>query len=121
LPLLVVAFVGTLNPASGDVSVFLPLEQSVLPQTVSPAQRTALFARYSLIGSLVAAAGALCAGLPELLAARTGLTPTQALQTLFLLYGLLGLISLVLYNRLSPRLEETRQAQAPLRESRRMV
>src|SRR5207237_37607 len=27
-PLLIVAFVGTLNPSSGDVSVFLPLEQS---------------------------------------------------------------------------------------------
>ena len=120
-PLMVVAFVGTLNPSSGDVSVFLPLEQSVLPQTVSPVQRTALFARYSLIGSLVAAAGSLCAGLPELLAARTALTPTQALQGMFLFYGLLGLISMVLYNRLSPRLEETRQTHAPLRESRRMV
>ena len=70
-PLVIVAFVGTLNPSSGDVSVFLPLEQSVLPQTVSPAQRTALFARYSVIGSLVAAAGSLCAGVPELLALRT--------------------------------------------------
>jgi MFS family permease len=120
-PLLVVAFVGTLNPSSGDVSVFLPLEQSVLPQTVSARERTALFARYSLIGSLLAAGGALCAGLPELLARYGGLTSTQALQGMFLLYGLLGLISLVLYNQLSPRLEETRQAHAPLRESRRMV
>ena len=33
-PLLLVAFVGTLNPSSGDVSVFLPLEQALLPQTV---------------------------------------------------------------------------------------
>ena len=29
-PLLVVAIVGTLNPSSGDVSVFLPLEHAVL-------------------------------------------------------------------------------------------
>ena len=29
-PLLVVAFVGTLNPSAGDVSVFLPLEQALL-------------------------------------------------------------------------------------------
>lgn len=29
-PLLIVAFVGTLNPSSGDVSVFLPLEQARL-------------------------------------------------------------------------------------------
>src|SRR6478735_2259840 len=29
-PLLLIAAVGTLNPSSGDVSVFLPLEQAVL-------------------------------------------------------------------------------------------
>ena len=33
-PLLVVAFVGTLNPSSGDVSIFLPLEQAVLARIV---------------------------------------------------------------------------------------
>ena len=33
-PLLIVAFVGTLNPSSGDVSIFLPLEQSLLSQSV---------------------------------------------------------------------------------------
>jgi len=71
-PLLVVAFVGTLNPSSGDVSVFLPLEQSTLTRTVSARHRTSLFARYSLVGSLLGAAGALCAGLPDLVALRTG-------------------------------------------------
>src|SRR5207253_9122378 len=34
-PLLLVAFVGTLNPSAGDVSVFLPLEQSVLSRNAS--------------------------------------------------------------------------------------
>src|SRR3954449_4135338 len=34
-PLLLVAFVGTLNPSSGDVSVFLPLEQAQLAHLVS--------------------------------------------------------------------------------------
>jgi MFS family permease len=120
-PLLIVAFVGTLNPSSGDVSVFLPLEQSVLPQTVSAGERTALFARYSLVGSFLGAAGALFAGLPELVAARGAFTSTQAVQGMFVVYGLLGLISLVLYNRLSRSLEETHQARAPLRESRRIV
>jgi len=32
--LLAVAFVGTLNPSAGDVSVFLPLEQAALAETV---------------------------------------------------------------------------------------
>jgi MFS family permease len=120
-PLLVVAFVGTLNPSSSDVSVFLPLEQSVLPLTVSPRQRTALFARYSLVGSLVAAAGALCAGIPDALAAGAIVSLSQALQGMFALYGMLGLIALALYNRLSPALGEPQPKRAPLVESRRIV
>jgi MFS family permease len=120
-PLLVVAFVGTLNPSSGDVSVFLPLEQSVLSRTVNAKERTALFARYSVVGSLVAALGALCAGLPDLIATRGLLPFGQTLQGMFVLYGALGLIALALYRRLSPVLEETQQARAPLRESRRIV
>jgi MFS family permease len=44
-PLLVIAFVGTLNPSSGDVSVFLPLEHALLAAGVAGHDRTALFAR----------------------------------------------------------------------------
>ncbi|WP_349254108.1 MFS transporter [Rhizobium sp. CC1099] len=54
-PLVIVAFVGTLNPSSGDVSVFLPLEHAKLAHSVSDRDRTAMFARYSLIGSLFGA------------------------------------------------------------------
>jgi MFS family permease len=120
-PLLVVAFVGTLNPSSGDVSVFLPLEQSALPRTVTARQRTALFARYSLVGSLVGAAGALCAGVPQLVAARGGVSLSEALQAMFVVYALLGLVAFGLYRRLSASLEEDQHARAPLRESRRIV
>src|SRR3990170_1714391 len=63
-PLLLVAFVGTLNPSSGDVSVFLPLEQSLLAHSVVDRDRTALYVRYSLAGSLMGAAGTLLAVLP---------------------------------------------------------
>ena len=64
-PLLIVAFIGTLNPSSGDVSVFLPLEHARLAQAAKGNTRTTLFARYSLIGSLSAAVGALAAGIPS--------------------------------------------------------
>lgn len=56
-PLLVIAFVGTLNPSSGDVSVFLALEHAVLSHSVADRDRTALFARYSIVGTVVAAFG----------------------------------------------------------------
>ena len=120
-PLMVVAFIGTLNPSSGDVSVFLPLEQSVLPQTTSPRQRTALFARYSLVGSLLGAFGALCAGVPDFIASRLGLGLMQVLPGIFVLYAAFGLIAGSLYRHLSPRLEEERTAHAPLGESRNFV
>ena len=71
-PLLVIAFVGTMNPTSGDASVFLPLEQTVLTQTIEPRRRTALFARYSVIGSLAGAVGVLAASAPDIAAAWVG-------------------------------------------------
>src|SRR5687768_11545819 len=38
-PLLLIAFVGTLNPSAGDVSLFLPLEQAQLARTVQDRDR----------------------------------------------------------------------------------
>ncbi|MFN8591234.1 MAG: MFS transporter [Thermomicrobiales bacterium] len=121
-PLLVVAFVGTINPSSGDVSIFLPTEQALLPQTTSDRQRTALFARYSLIGSLAAACGALSAGLPGLVAARLGLPVSLTVDAMFFLYAGLGVIALLLYRGLSPAIEPAAErAAAPLGASRRTV
>jgi MFS family permease len=122
-PLLIVAFIGTLNPSSGDVSVFLPTEQALLPRTVSDAERTDLFARYSLIGSLVAAFGALASGLPEWLDQRyAGITFEQAVDVMFLLYAAFGVGAFFLYHRLSPELEPQGPAEkAPLKESKGIV
>lgn len=121
-PLLLVAFVGTLNPSSGDVSVFLPTELALLPQTTSDRQRTALFARFSMTGSLVAAFGALAAGLPALLATRTGVPLDAAIEGMFILYAALGLAIMVLYRDLSPAIEPNRrEPAAPLGPSKRTV
>jgi hypothetical protein len=92
-PLLVIAFVGTLNPSSGDVSVFLPLEHALLAGGVAGLDRTALFARYSLVGALLGAAGTLLAALPEL-AASWGVARLAAFKAMFVLYALGGLIAL---------------------------
>ncbi len=121
-PLVVVAFVGTLNPSSGDVSVFLPTEQALLPRTISPSQRTDLFARYALVGSLVAATGALASGLPEYLSNHRAVSLETAIAGMFLVYALLGVVALVLYSTLSPDLEpQGKEARAPLRESKAVV
>ena len=98
-PLLLVAFVGTLNPSSGDVSVFLPLEHARLAAAAEGDVRTTLFARYSLTGALFAALGALAAGLPDWLAA-LGVDRLAALRGMFLLYAGLGGGVWLLYRRL---------------------
>jgi len=120
-PLLVVAFVGTMNPSSGDVSVFLPLEHARLAEVAQSDARTALFARYSLAGALFAAIGALAAAVPDWLTA-SGIDHLLALRAMFVLYGLVGLAIFVLYRRLpEPLPHEHAAPPAPLGPSRAIV
>jgi MFS family permease len=120
-PLLLIAFVGTLNPSSGDVSFFLPLEHTRLAEAAQGEARTALFARYSLVGSLFAALGALAVSVPEQLVA-IGLTPLGALRAMFALYGLIGCTVWLLYRRLPvPHVDEAQRLPAPLGPSRGIV
>ena len=57
-PLLVVAVVGTLNPSAGDVSIFLPTEQTVLARETAGHQRTVVFAWYNVAGTRAGGIGA---------------------------------------------------------------
>jgi MFS family permease len=116
----VVAFVGTVNPSAGDIGVFIPLEHAMLARGVADSERTAAFARYSLIGALASAAGALAAAFPDVLAA-AGIGEIAAFRLMFYAYGLLGLVGAMLYWGL-PRsqLGETRHS-APLGPSRSVV
>lgn len=120
-PLLLVAFVGTINPSAGDVSIFLPLEHARLAEAAQGEARTALFARYTFTGALLASVGALAAGLPDALAA-LGIDRLAALRAMFALYGLIGCAVLLLYLRLpaaAPALEVA--PPAPLGPSRGIV
>lgn len=121
-PLLLIAVVGTLNPSSGDVSVFLPLEHAVMSRMVADRDRTATFARYSLVGSLVAACGSLAAGLPSVITTITGLSPRMSIQAMFVLYALLGAAAALAYRSLPRALEsEAAQPRAPLTQSKKTV
>ena len=123
-PLLVVAFVGTLNPGAGDVSVFLPLEHARLAGLAhNSAERTTLFARYSLAGSLSAAFGALAVGVPAWLAPRLGWAMVDALRAMFVFYAAIGVVIWLLYRRLPTAAAGAALAAAPseLGPSRRIV
>jgi MFS family permease len=106
-PLLLVAFVGTVNLSGGDVSVFLPMEHAVIAQAVEDRARTDAFARYSFVGSIGAALGALAIGALDWLG--TLLPGVDVGAALFLLYGGIGLVTLLLY----AGLPEVHSAEAP--------
>ena len=121
-PLLLIGFAGTLNPSSGDVTVFLPTEQAVLAEAAAPQDRTAIFAWYNLAGALAGALGSLAAGGPERVASLLGIDVAQAERAGFLVYALFGALSTLAYRKLSPSLEPPRaQDAAPLATSRRVV
>ena len=120
-PLLVVAFLGTLNPSSGDVSVFLPLEHARLADAAQGDARTRLFARYSLAGAVFAAVAALAAGLPDVLVG-LGWNRLAALRAMFVLYALVGALVWLIYRRLPEPPAHARPAPPqPLGPSRRTV
>jgi MFS family permease len=93
---MLVAFFGTMNPSTGDLGMLVPLEHAMIARTVADRDRTRAFARYSLIGALATAAGALAAATPDLSAA-FGLDKIASLKLLFYVYAALGIVSVFLY------------------------
>lgn len=120
-PLLLIAFVGTLNPSSGDVSLFLPLEQSRLAELATAEARTATFARYSLAGALSAAVGAFAAAVPAWLVSRTELEMLTALRIMFVVYAVVGAVLCWLYRGLPEHRPSDNTVRASLGPSRRVV
>jgi MFS family permease len=107
---MLVAFLGTMNPSTGDLGMLVPLEHAMIARTVADTDRTHAFANYSLIGALATAAGALAAAAPDLLGT-LGLGRIVSLKLLFYLYAALGVASVVLYAGL-PRAEMKAAAPA---------
>jgi predicted MFS family arabinose efflux permease len=122
-PLFVIAFVGTLNPSAGDVSVFLPMEQALLVETVKGGDRTRIFAWYNVCATVTGAIGALLSAIPALVTRNYGWSRLAAERMGFVGYAMLGVAVLAGYLRMSP-VAETSVAgtpRTPLAHSRRIV
>ena len=124
--LLVAAFFGTLGTTASETAPFLPIEQSMLPNTATPEHRTRLFARYNLVASFAGALGALFAGVPDLLF-RAGISLAVATHLLFGVYVLAALLVALLAAQLSPAVEASQHAHgaapapAPITRIRRLM
>ena len=108
VPLLIVAVLGTLNPSSGDVSVFLPTEQAFLASHATGQSRTRLYAVYNVGGNIAGGLGALAT------AAVTG-------RAGFVVYIAVALAAAAIYAGLARDRPAPTTRVRPLQHSRRVV
>ena len=120
--IMVIVFIGTMNPNAGNTGLMIPLEHAALAGDAAHEQRTDIFARYSLVGSLSVAAGALAAALPDILVANGLLGSLASLRAMFVLYAILGLGAAALYAQIPRyRSKEEKPAHSVLGPSRGVV
>jgi len=105
LLLVVAGTIGVISPSGNEVGPFLPIEQAALAHVVPSDARTAVFAWYTLAGSLATAAGSLCGGVLSQALQRTAATPLASYRVVVLLYAALGAVLALLFMRLSPATE----------------
>src|SRR6476646_10622148 len=88
--LVIAGTVGVISPSGNEVGPFLSIEQDALSHIVPSAARTAVFAWYTLAGSLATALGALFGGgLTQALQQAT-MTHLQSYRAVVFLYAALG-------------------------------
>src|SRR5436305_8029734 len=105
LLLMAAGTIGVISPSGNEVGPFLPIEQAALAHVVPSDARTAVFAWYTLAGSLATAAGSLCGGVLSQALQRTAATPLASYRVVVLLYAALGAVLALLFTRLSPATE----------------
>ena len=116
-----IAFIGTINPSSGSVSIFVPLEHALIAGSVSDRKRTGAFAFYGLVGALAASLGSLAAASPAWLQ-HEGISELAAFRLMFVFYAALGLAGAAVYARIPSRgVILTKTSAAPLTRSRARV
>jgi MFS family permease len=119
-PLLVVGFIGTLNPSGGDVSLFLPTEQAVIADLTEPLERPHHFALYNVAASFAAAAGALASALPERIASTNGWDVATVERLSFLIYVVTAVGAALAYRGLRTH-AEIESPRRSLHRSRKVV
>ena len=107
IPVLLIAFVGSLSTGSGGggESPAQPLELSSLPDTVLAERRTDLFAVYGILARTGTALGALAAGLPTIYQDLFGVSTLSSFKLMFIGFAVLQIVGAILYSLLSSRVE----------------
>jgi len=112
--LIVAAVVGVISPNGKEIGPFLSVEQAALTELVPDLDRTRVFARYNLAGSLAAALGALGCGWITGWCVAAGYPETDAYRVVLATYAAAGLVLGLIFTALSPAIDAPR-ATGPVR------
>jgi MFS family permease len=115
------AFLGMVNGMGRDRGAALILEQAALPSTATDATRTRVIAVYTMLQDGGHALGALVAGLPAWLVARTALGGAGSHRAVVLGCAAGGAIAIALYVRLGPAIEQARAERPRLTAPSRAI
>ncbi len=107
--LVIAAIIGVVSPSGNEIGPFLSIEQAALTQIVPNTERTRVFAWYNLVGSFATATGALIGGALAQALQAAGSTPLESYRAIVLGYAALGIVLALMFSRLSPQMETTRQ------------
>ena len=95
--LLLIAVIGPLNPSSGDVSAFLPAEQTVIGSSVEAHERTKTMATFSFVALGGSAVGAFLAGPIGTFGRSHGFASTNGVALTALVYAAIGAAVIPIY------------------------
>ncbi len=103
--LIIAGTIGVISPSGNEVGPFLSIEQASLSHLIPPASRTAVFAWYTLTGSLATALGALFAGVVTQTLQHSSMAPVASYRTIVLLYAFLGIVLGMVFTQVSALVE----------------
>ena len=109
--LLVAATIGVISPSGNEVGPFLAVEQASLSEVTEGRNRTSIFARYNLAGSIATATGALVAGLATSALQSSGFDALASYRLVLIGYAAVGIAQAVVFSRVSSQVEVEQRNQ----------
>jgi MFS family permease len=103
--LVLVGLTGMVAVTSNESTGLHAVDQAILPQTVAPADRTAVFGLYSLVAFVATAVGSISVGPFVALGQALGLAGPEAYAPAFAAYGVAGLVAAGLSARMDREAE----------------
>ncbi len=115
IALMLIGVFAVTTSGGGDRTAFISLDTAVLAQTASPSQRTLAFSWYNLATIFTRSLGALLIALPVLIQRWSALNELDSYKAMFAVYAMIAVGGILLYARLSPRVEVSRDSASVIR------